>query len=216
MAKTKGIWDSKDCALILIDYQPEMFRALRSTDPKLVELNVGALTKAALAFNIPVVLSTVGVAKGVNHPTIPSLEQLLPNHPVIDRTTMNAWEDKNFLKAVKDTGKKRLIFCALWTEICLAFPVVDALKDDYEVCFVVDAVGGQSKEEHETAVMRLIQAGAVPNTTFAMIVEWFHDWNAPLATQGRQIIGPYLKERSEVLAKDYPTERPHSNGIHPH
>jgi nicotinamidase-related amidase len=193
--KPTGIWDAADCALVLIDYQPEMFKAVRSMDPKELEMNIVTLTKAAAAFEIPVILSTVGVEMGANSPTIAALAQAIPQAKPIDRSTMNAWEDKNFLAAVKATKRKRLVFCALWTEICLAFPVVDALKDGYEVSIVVDAVGGESEEEHETAIARMIQAGAVPNTTAAMIAEWFRDWKSPLAKAGREVLVPLLKRK---------------------
>jgi nicotinamidase-related amidase len=192
---SQGIWDASECALILIDYQPEMFKAVRSMDPKELEMNIVTLTKTAKAFDIPVVLSTVGVEMGVNHATIEALAQVIPESHPIDRSSMNAWEDKNFLKAVKATGRKRLVFGALWTEICLAFPVVDALKDGYDVAIVADAVGGQSKEEHDIAMLRMIHAGAVPNTTTAMIAEWFRDWKSPRAKAGREILVPYLKEK---------------------
>jgi nicotinamidase-related amidase len=188
MDKKHAIWDANDCALILIDYQPEMFRGVHSGDPDLIELNVTALARAAKAFRIPIVLSTVGVRMGVNRPTIPSLKKELADSPEIDRTTMNAWEDIAFLEAVKATGRKRLVFGALWTEICLAYPALAAMAEGFEVAFVADAVGGESKVEHETAIQRLIQAGAVPNTTLAMIAEWFRDWNSPLAQEGREIL----------------------------
>lgn len=194
MARGKATWDASECALILIDYQPEMFRAIGSSDPEMVEKNVCALARAAVAFDIPVILSTVGVNMGVNQPTIPSLRKELSALREIDRSSMNAWEDEAFLKAVKATDKKRLVFCALWTEICLAFPVVDALRDDYEVSFVVDAVAGQSKEEHEIAIQRLIQAGAVPNTSVAMLAEWFRDWKSPRAQHGREILVSLMRE----------------------
>lgn len=192
----RGTWDSKDCALILIDYQPEMFRQVRSMDSRTVETHVGALAKAASAFGIPIVLSTVGVQMGVNQPTIASLKNILSGVDEIDRSSMNAWEDANFQNAVRSTGRSRLVMCGLWTEICLAFPAIDALKEGYDVSFVADAVGGQSKEEHDLAVSRLVQAGAVPNTTIAMIAEWFHDWKSPLATRGREILVSIWRDRA--------------------
>ena len=130
----------EDAALILIDYQKEMFAQVRSeTSPELIDLNVRLLIKVARAFGVPIVLSTVGVQMGVNGPTRESILAELPDVPVIDRSSMNAWEDEVFRAAVKKTGRKRLIFGALWTEICLAFPVIDALKEGYDVTFVVDA-----------------------------------------------------------------------------
>jgi isochorismate hydrolase len=113
---------------------------------------------------------------------------------------MNAWDDKPFLSAVKKTGRKRLIFGALYTEICLAFPVVDALADGYEVSYVVDAVGGRSQLAHRTAIERLAHAGAVPNTSLALVTELFRDWKAPVADKARDIIVPYLGEVQKFAA----------------
>lgn len=191
----QGVWKHEDAALILIDYQKEMFDTVRSETPaELIDLNVRLLIKAAKAFNVPVVLSTVGVEMGVNQPTRQSILDELPGIRVIDRSSMNAWEDKPFRDAVKKTGRKRLIFGALYTEICLAFPVVDALKDGYEVTFVVDAVGGLSQLAHRTAIERLAHAGAVPNTALALVTELFRDWKATVADKARAIIKPYLAE----------------------
>jgi nicotinamidase-related amidase len=167
---------------------------IRSSDPRAVELNARYLAKAALAFDIPIVLSTVGVQMGVNQPTIESLRNEIPNVPEIDRSSMDSWGDRAFVDAVKKTGRKRLVMGGIVTEVCLAYPVVAALKDGYEVSIVVDASGGSTKETHDTAVARMIQAGAVPNTTIAMITEWFRDWAGPLAPAAREIIVPFLKE----------------------
>lgn len=197
MARKTSLWDADDCALILIDYQPEMFKGIHSSDPALVELNVCMLARLAHALKIPVVLSTVGVEVNVNSPTIRNLLNELPELPAVDRSSMNAWEDENFLKAVKATGKKRLIFCALWTEICLAFPVIDALQDNYEVAIITDAVGGRSKTEHDTAITRMVHAGAIPNTTLACCTEWFRDWKSPRASIAKELIRNYLSEKKE-------------------
>jgi nicotinamidase-related amidase len=195
MRKAEGVWRYQDVALVLIDYQKEMFDTVRSeTGPELIDLNVRLLIKAAKAFNIPVVLSTVGVEMGVNQPTRQSILDELPGIQIIDRSSMNAWEDPVFRKAVEKTGKKRLIFGALYTEICLAFPVVDALQDGYEVTFVVDAVGGLSQLAHRTAIDRLAHAGGVPNTALALVTELFRDWKSPVADKARAIIKPYLAE----------------------
>src|SRR5262249_8653761 len=150
----------------------EMFETVRSETPaELIDLNTRLLIKAAKAFDMPIVLSTVGVEMGVNHPTRQSILDELPGINVIGRSSMNAWEDKPFRAAVKKTGRKRLIFGALYTEICLAFPVVEALADGYEVMFVVDAVGGLSQVAHRTAIERLAHAGAVPSTALATVTE---------------------------------------------
>jgi nicotinamidase-related amidase len=131
MSKDQGVWTYEDSALVLIDYQKEMFESIRSeTSTDLIDLNVRLLVKAAKAFNMPVVLSTVGVEMGVNGPTRPSILSELPGIQVIDRSSMDAWEDHAFREAINKTGRKRLIFGALFTEICLAFPVIDASRMD--------------------------------------------------------------------------------------
>lgn len=190
----RPIWDAADSALVLIDYQPEMFAQLRSSDPKLVELNVKFLARLAKAFKMPVILSSVGVTMGVNKPTIETLVAELPDLNVIDRSSMDAWEDAAFLKAIKATGKNRLIFAALYTEICLVFPVIEALADGYEVMFVSDAVAGMSLVAHETAILRMIQAGAIPNTTAALGTELFRDWKNPIAAIARPVAIWYMTE----------------------
>src|SRR5215469_11600329 len=137
MAEQNGVWKHDQAALILIDYQKEMFDTVRSETPaERIDLNVRLLIKAARAFNMPIVLSTVGVGMKVNHPTRQSILDELPGIDIIDRSSMNAWEDKPFREAVKKTGRKRLIFGALYTEICLAYPVVEAIADGYDVTFV--------------------------------------------------------------------------------
>jgi nicotinamidase-related amidase len=195
MTKSQTVWTYEDAALILIDYQKEMFDTVRSeTSADMIDLNVRLLIKAAKAFNMPVVLSTVGVEMGVNQPTRQSILDELPGIQVIDRSSMNAWEDKAFRAAVEKTGRKRLIFGALYTEICLAFPVIEAMKDGYDATFVVDAVGGLSQLAHRTAIERLTAAGAVPNTALALVTELFRDWKSPVADKAREIIKPYLAE----------------------
>jgi hypothetical protein len=120
----------------------------------------------------------------------------------IDRTTMDAWADRAFAEAVKKTGRRRLVMSGIVTEVCLAYAVVSVLKDGYEVTIVADAAGGLTRESHDLAVSRMIQAGAVPNTTQAMITEWFRDWAGPLAPAAREVITPFLKETA-ILQDTY-------------
>ena len=137
MTKDLGVWTADDCALVLIDYQKEMFEVIRSeTDADLVELHVRLLAKTAKAFDMPIVLSTVGVGFGFNGPTLPSVLSELDGIEPIDRSSMNAFEDQAFRDAVKATGRKRLIIGGLHTEICLTFATVQALKDGYDVLYV--------------------------------------------------------------------------------
>src|SRR6185503_13713947 len=136
MATNLGVWTQPDCALVLIDYQSEILATIRSETPMdLVELNVRLLARTAKAFDMPIVLSTVGVSHHINGPTHPAIAAELPGLEPIDRVSMNAFEDGPFREALERTGKKRLIIGGLHTEICLAFAVIEALKNDYEVMF---------------------------------------------------------------------------------
>jgi nicotinamidase-related amidase len=195
MTKDLGVWTAGDCALVLIDYQKEMFEVIRSeTDADLAELHVRLLARTAKAFGMPIVLSTVGVAYGFNGPTLPSILAEFDGVEPIDRTSMNAFEDRAFREAVAATGRKRLIIGGLHTEICLTFAAVQALKDGYEVMYVTDAVGGRSQTAHRTAVERLAHAGAVPTTALAVVTELFRDWATPLAGPARDVINWYFTE----------------------
>jgi nicotinamidase-related amidase len=194
-----GVWTHDECALVLVDYQKEMFDSIRSeTSADLVELHARLLARTAKAFKLPIVLSTVGVAAGFNGPTLPSILAELPGVPVIDRSSMNAFEDGPFREAVKQTGRKRLIFGALHTEICLTFATVQALKDGYDVMVVADAVGGRSQVAHRTAIERLAHAGAVPTTALAVLTELFRDWKSPLAKNALEVIEWYFTEVPKV------------------
>ena len=201
MSKSQSVFTYEDTALVLIDYQKEMFDMVRSETPAdLIDLNVRLLIKAAKAFNMPIVLSTVGVEMGVNGPTRQSILDELPGIDVIDRSSMNAWEDAVFHAEVKKTGRKRLIFGALYTEICLAYPVIEAMQEGYDATFVVDAVGGLSQLAHRTAIERLTAAGAAPNTALALVTELFRDWKSPVAGKARDIIKPYLADVKKFVA----------------
>jgi len=194
-----GVWTYQDCALVLIDYQKEMFETIRSeTKADLVELNVRLLARTAKAFNMPIVLSTVGVQYKINGPTRPSILAELPGLEPIDRTSMNAFEDDAFRGAVAKTGRKRLIFGGLHTEICLTFATVQALKDGYTAMFVTDAVGGRSQTAHRTGIERLEHAGAVPNTSLAVLTELFRDWVSPQADKAREVINWYFAEIPKI------------------
>jgi nicotinamidase-related amidase len=194
-----GVWTSDECALLLIDFQKEMFETIHSeTEANLVELHVRLLAKTAKAFDVPIVLSTVGVGAGFNGPTRPSILAELDDVDVIDRTSMNAFEDKAFSAAVKQTGRQRLIIAALHTEICLTFASVQALKDGYDLMFVTDAVGGRSQVAHRTAIERLTNAGAVPTTALAVLTELFRDWRSPLASKALEVIDWYFAEVPKV------------------
>jgi nicotinamidase-related amidase len=198
MTKDLGVWTADDCALVLIDYQKEMFEVIRSeTSADLVEMHVRLLARAAKGFEMPIVLSTVGVGFGFNGPTLPSIQSELDGIEPIDRTSMNAFEDEAFreaVEAVEATGRRRLIVGGLHTEICLTFATVQALKDGYEVLYVTDAVGGRSQSAYRTGIERLAHAGAVPTTALAVVTELFRDWASPRAAAAQEVIYWYFNE----------------------
>ena len=166
----------QNAALLVIDYQPSQFAGVRSMDHDLLLENIVSTVKTAKAFDLPIVHSTINVATGRGQPTVPELAELLEDDTPIDRTTTNAWEDAEFVAAVRATGRHKLILCALWTEICMTFPALDALREGYEVYPVVDAIGGTSEEAHRMGIERVLQAGAQPITWVPLAVELQRDW----------------------------------------
>jgi nicotinamidase-related amidase len=202
MTSDLGVWTYADCALVLIDYQKEMFEVIRSeTDGQLVELNVRLLAKAAKAFDLPIVLSTVGVGYGINGPTLPRILDELEGIEPIDRSSMNAFEDVAFRAAVERTGRRRLIVGGLHTEICITFAMVEALRNGYDTMFVTDAVGGRSQVAHRTGIERLLHAGAVPTTALAVVTELFRDWASPQAAPALEVIHWYFREVPELTSE---------------
>jgi nicotinamidase-related amidase len=157
--------------LLLIDHQPFQFANLHSHEPTLIVNNVVGLAKA---FNVPTILTTVTEERGGY--LFKGIQDVLPSQKPINRTTLNSWEDPRVVDAVKKTGRKQLVVAALWTEICLAMPVIQSLADGYDVFIVTDASGGVSREAHDMAVLRMMQAGAVPITWVAVMSEWQRDW----------------------------------------
>lgn len=164
----------KNAALILIDHQPYQFANLHSHEPTMVVNNVIGLAKAAKAFGVPTILTTVVEERG--GVIIKGLQEVFPEQKPIDRTFINTWEDNRVVDAVKKTGRRKLIMAALWTEICLAMPAIQAAGEGYEVYAVTDASGGVSREAHDMAVQRMIVAGVVPITWMAVIAELQRDW----------------------------------------
>jgi nicotinamidase-related amidase len=173
---TDSLLTPQNAALIIIDYQPVQVTSIASMDRRALVENIVSVAKAAKLFGLPIVLSTVNVKSGRNEPTIHQLTDLLPGVDPIDRTTINAWEDREFQRAVKATGRRKLIMTALWTEACLTFPTLDALQAGFEVYPVVDAVGGTSVEAHRAALNRVAFAGARPISWVQLLCELQRDW----------------------------------------
>jgi nicotinamidase-related amidase len=166
----------QNAALLLIDYQPAQVASVRSADHELLVKNAVSTVRTIKAFDVSVVHSTVNVASGQGQPTIPELAGLLENDKPLDRTTVNSWEDTEFLEAVRATGRRKLIICALWTEVCMAFTALDALREGYEVYPVVDAIGGTSLEAHRAGLERVVQAGGQPISWVSLACELQRDW----------------------------------------
>jgi nicotinamidase-related amidase len=165
-----------NCALIILDYQPIQVSSVMSMDHGLLVANIVRVAKTAKAYGLPIVVSTVNVKTGRNKPMIPELREVLPDIEPVDRTTINSWEDTDFLAAVRATARRKLVMTALWTEACLAFPALDAMREGYEVFAIVDAVGGTSVEAHEAGLQRIVQAGAKPTSWVQFICELQRDW----------------------------------------
>lgn len=165
-----------NAAFIVIDYQPVQVSSIRSMDQKELVFNIAHSIKAVQNYNVPIIHSSVNVATGLNKAPIKEIMDLIPNVPVIDRTTVNAWEDVEFKQAVRATGRQKLIMTALWTEVCLAFPALDALREGFEVYVVADAVGGTSVAAHEMALRRVEQAGGKMITKTQLWCELQRDW----------------------------------------
>jgi nicotinamidase-related amidase len=165
----------ENAAFLFIDYQPSQLAAVRSMDHDLLLKNAVSTVRTIKTFGVPVVHSTVNVASGQG-PTLPELAGLLAEDKPLDRTTTNSWEDVEFVQAVHATGRRKLIICALWTEICMAFTALDALREGYEVYPVVDAVGGTSPEAHRAGLDRVIQAGGQPISWVSLAAELQRDW----------------------------------------
>ncbi len=175
--KTDHLLTPQNAVLLIIDYQPTQINSVNSMPRHQLISNMVAVAELTKAFGMPIVLSTVNVKTGINKETITPLLEVLQGVPSYDRTSINAWEDKEFHEAVENTGRKKLIICALWTEACLAFPALDALKEGYEVYPVVDAVGGTSAIAHEMALRRIEQAGAKLISIAQLGCELQRDWN---------------------------------------
>jgi len=172
---TDHLLTPQNAALVVVDYQPSQVQTVASMDRGLLVNNVVSVARLATTFELPVVLSTVNVANGQG-PTIPELKAELPGSLEIDRTQINSWEDVEFRQAIEKTGRKKLIMTALWTEVCLAFPTLDALREGFEVYPVIDAVGGTSVEAHRAGLERIVQAGAQPISWVSLACELQRDW----------------------------------------
>ena len=174
-AYQKSLLDPSQVVIALIDHEPQMYFGVESDCRNAVLNAVIGLAKTAKAFNIPIILSTVE-ANTFSGPLVNKVQCVFPDIMPIDRTTLNAWEDKKFKTAVQATGRKKLLLAGLWTEVCVTLPALSAMEDGYEIYAVADASAGSSKQTHQMAMQRLIQAGAKPVTWQATLLEMQRDW----------------------------------------
>lgn len=173
---TDHLLTPQNSALIIIDYQPIQVSSIRSMNHDELVFNIVHTAMAAVNYDLPIIHSTVNVKTGRNKPPIPPLMEVLGQYPTYDRTTINSWEDVEFKQAVIATGRKKLIMTALWTEACLTFPALDAIREGFEVYVVVDAVGGTSVAAHEAALQRIEQAGGKLISKTQLYCELQRDW----------------------------------------
>ena len=171
---TDHLLTPQNAALIIIDFQPVQIASVAAMDRRVLVHNIVAVARTAGLYGLPVVLSTVNAK--INQPMIQQLREIFPRTEPLDRTAINSWEDVEFVRAVKATGRKKLIMTTIWTEACLTFPALDAIREGYEVYPVVDACGGASPEGHHAALRRITQAGAKPVSWVQLICELQRDW----------------------------------------
>src|SRR2546427_1399915 len=171
----KGLLTPDNCVVTMIDLQPQMLFGVANFDRQTVINNNVALAKAARVFDVPVVLSTVET-KGFSGNMWPQIQAVFPKQVPIERSTMNSWDDENFVAAIQKSGRKKIVLSGLWTETCVALPTVQALHDGYEVYVVEDCCGDVSQLSHDNAMKRIVQAGAKPVTSVSVMLEWQRDW----------------------------------------
>ena len=173
----KGLLTPDNCVVTLIDLQPQMLFGVANFDRQSVINNNVALAKATRVFDIPVVLTTVET-KSFSGNMWPQIQAVFPKQALVERTSMNSWDDENFVAAIQKTGRKKIVMAGLWTETCVALPTVQAIHDGYEVYVVEDCCGDVSQLAHDNAMKRVIQAGAKPVTALSVMLEWQRDWAA--------------------------------------
>ena len=171
----KGLFTPDNCVVTLIDLQPQMLFGVSNFDRQSIINSNVALAKAAKVFGVPVVLTTVE-SKSFSGNIWPQIRAIYPEQPLIERSSMNSWDDKNFVGAVERSGRKKIVLAGLWTETCVALPTVQAIHDGYDIYVVEDCCGDVSQLAHDNAMKRVIQAGAKPVTSLSVMLEWQRDW----------------------------------------
>jgi nicotinamidase-related amidase len=193
-----------NCAVVMIDHQPFQLANVNSHEPTMVINNAIGLAMTAKAYGIPTILTTVNEERGGR--IFKGIQDIFPDHKTINRTYINAWEDQRVVEAVKKTGRRKVVFAALWTEMCLAMPAIQAMGDGYDIYIVTDASGGVSVEAHDMAIRRLLAAGAQPITWLAMAGGLQRDWART------QHLGGCVGHCTEKSAAHSP-QQPHNTAV---
>lgn len=194
---TDHLLTPENCVVVFIDYQPSQFSTITSAPVEEILLNVEAVARLARLYDIPAIVTTVAVDMGVNQPTVPELLNALGGAVEIDRTGVNAWEDPDVRAAIEATGRRKVVLCGLWTEVCLAFPALDLLAEGYGVFPVADAVGGISAVAHDRAFDRMIAAGAEPITAISLGCELMRNWARGDAGNLRRVMQWYFPIKNQ-------------------
>jgi len=171
----KGLLTPDNCAVALIDLQPQMLFGVSSADRQTIINNNVALAKASRVFDVPTILTTVET-KAFSGNMWPQIQAVFPGQTPIERSSMNSWDDRHFVSAIEQTGRKKILLSGLWTETCIALPTIQAIHDGYEIYVIEDCCGDVSQLAHENAMKRVIQAGARPVTALSVMLEWQRDW----------------------------------------
>jgi nicotinamidase-related amidase len=171
----KGLLTPGNCVVALIDHQPQMLFGVSNFDRQAIINNTVAIAKAAKVFEVPVVLTTVE-SKSFSGHLWPQIRAVFPDQAPIERSSMNSWDDGNFVAAIQKSGRKKIVLAGLWTETCVALPTVQAIHDGYEIYVVEDCCGDVTQLAHDNAMKRVIQAGAKPVTSLSVMLEWQRDW----------------------------------------
>jgi nicotinamidase-related amidase len=199
----------ENCAVLLIDHQPSQLANVNSHDPTMVINNATALAKTARAFGVPTILTTIAAKRGGG--IFKQIQAVFPDQTPIDRTSINSWEDRRIVEAVRKTERKKLVIAALWSEMCLAQPAIHAMGDGYDVYLVTDASGGVSAEAHDMAIRRLVAAGAQPITWLGMAGELQRDWaRTERLGEVAQILFEHAGASGAVLAWELANEATHA------
>ncbi len=205
--KTDNLLTSENTILLVIDFQEEMMGSVRNIEREVLTSNIQAMLKTADIFGIPVVESTIGVELGANKPTLPEIKKHVPEKVVnIDRISLNAWQNKEVLMQVRESGRRKILMTGLWTSGCPTYTTLDALREGFEVYVLTDLMGDATNDAHNRAIDRMVQAGAIPFTWEGAGAEILRAYTHPKAMQDDKVIGGFvgvMKEHFYPFAGKY-------------